>query len=215
MASKGRMFAGCTVALVTPFRDGESTTRRYSGRSTGRLTREHPSSVQPARPASAHLDPCRARTGDRSRGRAHRGEGPSAGWHRFLLNGRGDPPDPVRRRGRGRRGTGRCPLLQPAHAGGTLRPLHPHRRRQPAAPGIYNVPSRTACHLEPETIERLAHHERIVAIKEASGSLDQASDILARTELTVSRVTTASPCQCSPSGLKVSSRSWPTWSRKR
>src|ERR1700692_4113755 len=23
MASKGRMFAGCTVALVTPFRDGE------------------------------------------------------------------------------------------------------------------------------------------------------------------------------------------------
>ena len=44
---------------------------------------------------------------------------------------------------------------------------------------LYNVPSRTGCHLEPETIERLAHHDRIVAIKEASGSLDQASEILA------------------------------------
>jgi 4-hydroxy-tetrahydrodipicolinate synthase len=50
---------------------------------------------------------------------------------------------------------------------------------------LYNVPARTGCHLEPETIERLAHHDQIVAIKEASGSLDQASEIILRTNLTV------------------------------
>ena len=50
---------------------------------------------------------------------------------------------------------------------------------------LYNVPSRTGCNLEPATVERLARLGRVVAIKEASGSLDQVSDILSRTELTV------------------------------
>jgi 4-hydroxy-tetrahydrodipicolinate synthase len=47
------------------------------------------------------------------------------------------------------------------------------------------VPARTGCHLEPQTIERLGHIENIVAIKEASGSVDQVSEILCRTDLTV------------------------------
>ncbi len=50
---------------------------------------------------------------------------------------------------------------------------------------LYNVPGRTGRNLEPETVERLAKHERIVALKEASGSLDQVSDVLNRTDLTV------------------------------
>jgi len=37
MASKGRMFAGCTVALVTPFRDGEVDYQASGNWSTGRL----------------------------------------------------------------------------------------------------------------------------------------------------------------------------------
>ena len=32
---------------------------------------------------------------------------------------------------------------------------------------LYNVPSRTACDLEPDTVNRLIHHENIVGIKEA------------------------------------------------
>lgn len=32
---------------------------------------------------------------------------------------------------------------------------------------LYNVPSRTACDLEPETVNKLIHHENIVGIKEA------------------------------------------------
>src|SRR6202023_1971156 len=37
----------------------------------------------------------------------------------------------------------------------------------------------------PETIERLAKLTPIVAVKEASGSLDQVSDLIARTDLTI------------------------------
>ena len=42
---------------------------------------------------------------------------------------------------------------------------------------IYNVPGRTGVNILPETVERLAEHERIVAIKEASGNLSQISEI--------------------------------------
>ena len=40
---------------------------------------------------------------------------------------------------------------------------------------LYNVPSRTAVCIEPETVARLSDHPNIVAIKEASGSLDYVS----------------------------------------
>lgn len=42
---------------------------------------------------------------------------------------------------------------------------------------LYNIPGRTGCTLEPETVAHLAATTNIVAIKEASGSLDQASQI--------------------------------------
>jgi 4-hydroxy-tetrahydrodipicolinate synthase len=45
---------------------------------------------------------------------------------------------------------------------------------------LYNVPGRTACDLLPETVERLADVERVVAIKEATGSMARAADVLAR-----------------------------------
>jgi 4-hydroxy-tetrahydrodipicolinate synthase len=50
---------------------------------------------------------------------------------------------------------------------------------------IYNVPSRTGRNVEPETIARLAEYDNVVAVKEASGSLDQASHILSLCDLTV------------------------------
>ena len=43
---------------------------------------------------------------------------------------------------------------------------------------LYNVPGRTAVNLLPETVARLAQHPNIVAIKEATGSLQQASEVL-------------------------------------
>lgn len=40
---------------------------------------------------------------------------------------------------------------------------------------VYNVPGRTAANLLPETVARLAEIDNIVAVKEASGSMDQVS----------------------------------------
>ena len=44
---------------------------------------------------------------------------------------------------------------------------------------LYNVPGRTGVNLLPETVARLAPHKNIVAIKEATGSLQQASEVIA------------------------------------
>ncbi len=50
---------------------------------------------------------------------------------------------------------------------------------------VYNIPGRTGKNIEPETIIRLAELPRITMVKEATGSMDQASQILAATDLTV------------------------------
>ena len=43
---------------------------------------------------------------------------------------------------------------------------------------LYNVPSRTASNMEPETTLKLAEHENIIGIKEASVDMDQCKRIL-------------------------------------
>jgi 4-hydroxy-tetrahydrodipicolinate synthase len=50
---------------------------------------------------------------------------------------------------------------------------------------LYNVPSRTGVSILPETVARLSKIDNIVAIKEASGSLDQVSQILSLCDITV------------------------------
>jgi len=50
---------------------------------------------------------------------------------------------------------------------------------------LYNIPGRTGVSLAPETIARLARLPQVVAVKEATGSMDQASEILAQCDLVV------------------------------
>ncbi|MHC4532753.1 MAG: 4-hydroxy-tetrahydrodipicolinate synthase [Planctomycetota bacterium] len=50
---------------------------------------------------------------------------------------------------------------------------------------LYNIPGRCAAGMTPETIARLAEIENIVAVKEATGSLDQASEIADRCDITI------------------------------
>src|SRR5262245_33383585 len=50
---------------------------------------------------------------------------------------------------------------------------------------LYNIPGRTAKNIEPETIAKIAELPTVVAIKESTGSMDQASHILSATNLTV------------------------------
>jgi len=50
---------------------------------------------------------------------------------------------------------------------------------------VYNIPGRSAKNIEPETIAKLAELPNITMVKEATGSLDQCSQILNSTNLTV------------------------------
>jgi 4-hydroxy-tetrahydrodipicolinate synthase len=50
---------------------------------------------------------------------------------------------------------------------------------------LYNIPARTGRNVEPETIKRLAAIKTIVAVKEAAGSLDQVSELVVGTDLTI------------------------------
>ena len=43
---------------------------------------------------------------------------------------------------------------------------------------LYNVPGRTGCNLLPKTVARLAEHEKIVAIKEATGNMAQMVELV-------------------------------------
>jgi 4-hydroxy-tetrahydrodipicolinate synthase len=50
---------------------------------------------------------------------------------------------------------------------------------------VYNIPGRTAKNIEPETIARMGELAGITMVKEATGSMDQASQIMALSNLTV------------------------------
>lgn len=45
---------------------------------------------------------------------------------------------------------------------------------------LYNVPGRTCCDLLPDTVDRLASHENIVGLKEATGDLERGREVIAR-----------------------------------
>ena len=50
---------------------------------------------------------------------------------------------------------------------------------------VYNIPGRTGKNIEPETIARIGEFDNVTMVKEATGSLDQASQVLDLTNLTV------------------------------
>ncbi|EIJ35391.1 4-hydroxy-tetrahydrodipicolinate synthase [Thiothrix nivea] len=81
-------------------------------------------------------------------------------------------------------GADACLLVTPYYNKPTQEGLYQHYKtiaERVAIPQIlYNVPGRTACDLLPETVERLAPISNIVGIKEATGNLERAADILQR-----------------------------------
>jgi 4-hydroxy-tetrahydrodipicolinate synthase len=50
---------------------------------------------------------------------------------------------------------------------------------------LYNIPGRTGVTMTPQTVARLAQHPNIVGIKEATGSLDIASEIASLCDITI------------------------------
>ena len=73
-------------------------------------------------------------------------------------------------------------LLSPYYNKPTQDGIYRHYKTIAASVDIplfaYNIPGRTASNILPETVARLAEIKNIVGIKEASGSMDQSSDII-------------------------------------
>ena len=83
-------------------------------------------------------------------------------------------------------GADACLLVTPYYNKPTQEGLFQHFRHiaeSVAIPQIlYNVPGRTACDMLPETVERLSKISNIIGIKEATGDLQRAQEILDRVD---------------------------------
>lgn len=81
-------------------------------------------------------------------------------------------------------GVDACLLVTPYYNKPTQEGLYLHHKAiaeaVPVPQILYNVPGRTACDMLPETVERLAAIPNIVGIKDATGNIDRARDILRR-----------------------------------
>jgi 4-hydroxy-tetrahydrodipicolinate synthase len=180
------MFAGCTVALVTPFRDGrvdESALRTLvdwqvaqgtptispvgtTGESPTLSHEEHERVIAVVVETAARRARVMAGTGSNSTAEAIR-------LTRFAA----------------RAGADGALLVAPYYNRPSQEGLYRHFAAVAESVDLpmvlYNIPGRTGRNLEPETVERLAGLGPIVGIKEAAGSLDQVSELLVRTDLTV------------------------------
>jgi 4-hydroxy-tetrahydrodipicolinate synthase len=81
-------------------------------------------------------------------------------------------------------GANACLLVTPYYNKPTQEGLYRHYKAVadavPVAQILYNVPGRTAVDMLPETVERLADIDNIVGIKEATGDMNRAREILDR-----------------------------------
>jgi 4-hydroxy-tetrahydrodipicolinate synthase len=186
MGAKGRMFAGLTVALVTPFRDGEvdyQALREIIDWQIGQGTKIlSPVGTTGESPTLSHEEHERviATVVEHSAGRAKvmPGTGSNSTAEAIRLT-----------RFAARAGADGALLVSPYYNRPTQEGLYAHFAKVAESVELpqvlYNIPARTGRNVEPETIERLARIGPIVAVKEAAGSLDQVSDLVSRTDLTI------------------------------
>jgi len=73
-------------------------------------------------------------------------------------------------------------LISPYYNRPTQEGIYLHYKKVASEVGIplivYNIPARTGSKIEPETLARLAEINNIVGVKEATGSVDQAIDVI-------------------------------------
>ena len=186
MATRGEQFAGLSVALTTPFTDGKVDSARLkeqvefqvaagttclvptgtTGESPTLSHEEHERVISTVVEAAAGRIKVMAGTGSNSTAEAMR----LTRWAE-------------------KEGADAALLVAPYYNKPTQQGFYEHYKTLAEEIGlplcIYNIPGRTAKNIEPETILRLAELENIAMVKEATGSLDQASQIICNSDLTL------------------------------
>src|SRR5947207_9865230 len=186
MRTKGEKFAGVTVALVTPFRIGEVDFDNLAGlvdwhveQGTDCLSPVGTTGESPTLDHEEHERVIGAVV-ERAAGRIKVMPGTGSNSTREAIR---------LTRFAHRAGANGALLVGPYYNKPTQEGYFRHFAAVAEATDLpivlYNIPGRTGCNILPETIARLAAIPTIVGIKEATGSLDQASQILATTNLTI------------------------------
>ncbi len=186
MGRKGEQFAGLTVALVTPFKDGRIDEARLrelvdeqvaagtdcvspvgtTGESPTLTHDEHEHVISVVCEQAAGRIKVMAGTGSNSTAEAVR-------LTRFAEQA----------------GATAALMVAPYYNKPTQEGFYQHYAAVAQAVTLpivlYNIPGRTAANMEPETIARISEFPNVVAVKESTGSMDQASQILNLCDLTV------------------------------
>lgn len=186
-ATRGELFAGVTVALVTPFRNGE-----IDWDDLGKLVDWHidqttdalaPCGTTGESPTLTHDENERvvAFVCERARGRIK------------IMAGTGsnNTSEAIRMTKAAKRAGANGslqvgPYYNKPTQEGYLRHFAAVAEATDLPIVLYNIPGRTGSNILPETMAKLAEQcPTVVAVKEATGSLDQASQIAALTDLTI------------------------------
>ena len=186
MSTKGEAFAGLSVALTTPFRDGELDLETFrtqvdfqvasgthcivpvgtTGESPTLSHEEHERVIAAAVEIAAGRIKVMPGTGSNSTREALR----LTQWA-------------------ARKGADAALVVAPYYNKPTQDGMYQHFKALAEAVNIpicvYNIPGRTGKNIEAETLARMAELPNITMVKEAAGSMDQVSQIIALTNLTV------------------------------
>jgi 4-hydroxy-tetrahydrodipicolinate synthase len=186
MARKGRMFAGCTVALVTPFKDGA-----VDEPALARLVDWHIAQGTPILSPVGTTGEAPTLTHDEHERVIGVVVEAAAGRAKVMAGtGSNSTTEAIRlTRFAARAGADGALLVAPYYNRPSQEGIYRHFAAIAESVDIplvlYNIPARTGRNVEPETIARLASIGPIVAVKEAAGSLDQVSELIVTTDLTV------------------------------
>lgn len=186
MATRSEEFAGLTVALTTPFRDGqvdiEALQRQVEFQVAAGTTCVCPVGTTGECPTLSHPEHERVISAvvEAAAGRIKvmAGTGSNSTEEALRLT-----------RWAAKAGADAALVVAPYYNKPTQEGFYQHFKVLAQAVEIpicvYNIPARTGKNIEPDTIIRMAEVPNITMVKEATGSMDQASQIICGTDLTV------------------------------
>ncbi len=186
MSRKGSAFAGLSVAIVTPFRGGQVDVQLLREQVEFQIAAGTqclcPVGTTGESPTLSHEEHERVITevvqAARGRIKVMPGTGSNSTAEALRLT-----------KWAAKEGADAALLVAPYYNKPTQEGFYQHYKAVAEQVGIplcvYNIPGRTGKNIEPETIARMAELPHIALVKEATGSLDQASQILCTTDLTV------------------------------